>query len=103
MYETIEAVGGKAFLGEYIMGIGAIITIIVAMVLGFAGFILLLVNKWIKNDHEIEKLKLQKETAEIEMEKMGIKMKLLEEENRKYDKIINENSKSNSMIDNEIE
>jgi hypothetical protein len=58
------------------------IIIIVAMVLGFAGFVLLLVNKWIKNDHEIEKLKLQKETKELEI-------KLLEEENKKYDKIIN--------------
>jgi hypothetical protein len=67
-----------------------IIIIIAAMVLGFAGFVLLLVNSWIKKDHEIAKLKLQKETAELEVKQMEMKMNLLEKENLQYDKIIND-------------
>jgi hypothetical protein len=63
--------------------------IITAMVLVFTGLVLLLVNKWAKNDHEIKKLKLQKETAELEIKQMEMKMKLLAEENKEYDKIIN--------------
>ncbi|MDR0784557.1 MAG: hypothetical protein LBE74_01565 [Treponema sp.] len=63
--------------------------IIVAGVLGTVGIALSFVNKWIKNDHEIEKLKLQKETAELEMKQMEMKIKLLETEDKKYDKIIN--------------
>jgi hypothetical protein len=81
---------------------GIIAIMITAMILGFAGFVLLLVNKWVKNDHEIEKLKLQKETAKLEIEQMGMKMKLLEEENRKYDKIINENLKDDIVFENKI-
>ena len=42
-----------------------------------------------KNKHEVEKLKYQKEILELEMKKDEIKMILLEEENRKLDKIIN--------------
>ena len=68
---------------------GTIIIIIIAMLLGFAGLVLTLVNKWIKNDHEIEKLKLQNETVKLEIEKQNNQIKLLEEENKKYDKIIN--------------
>jgi hypothetical protein len=40
---------------------------------------------------ELEKLKYQKEIAELEMEKEKTKIKLLEEENKKLDKIIYEN------------
>jgi hypothetical protein len=42
---------------------GIIAIIITGMVLGFAGSVLLLVHKWVKNDHEIEKLTLQKEVV----------------------------------------
>ncbi|MDR2150497.1 MAG: hypothetical protein LBO67_06720 [Spirochaetaceae bacterium] len=79
------------------------IVIITAMILGFAGSVLLLVNKWVKNDHEIAKLTLQKETAELEMKQIEMKMTLLAQENKKYDKIINEGSKNGSLIDNKIE
>jgi hypothetical protein len=39
---------------------------------------------------EVEKLKYQKEILELELEKQRNEIKLLEEENRKYDKIIGE-------------
>jgi hypothetical protein len=44
----------------------------------------------LKNDREIEKLKYQKEIAEIELEKEKMKLMLLEEENKKLDRIIYE-------------
>jgi methyl coenzyme M reductase subunit D len=44
-----------------------------------------------KRAHEIEKLKHQEKVLELEIKKGNINIKLLEEENRKLDKIINEN------------
>jgi hypothetical protein len=44
-----------------------------------------------KRGHEIEKIKYQKEIMELEIEKGNMNVKLLEEENKKLDKIINEN------------
>ena len=41
-----------------------------------------------KKEMEVEKLKYQKEILELELEKQRNEIKLLEEENRKYDKII---------------
>jgi cell shape-determining protein MreC len=66
------------------------VLLIIATILGFAGFVLLLVNKWIKNDHETEKLRLQNEAAKLEIEQTDKKIKLLEEENKKYDKMLTE-------------
>jgi beta-lactamase regulating signal transducer with metallopeptidase domain len=43
-----------------------------------------------KRELELEKLKYQKEILELELEKQRNEIKLLEEENRKYDKIIGE-------------
>jgi ribosome assembly protein YihI (activator of Der GTPase) len=43
-----------------------------------------------KQKIEVEKLKYQKEIAELELEREKIKVKLLEEENEKLDKIIYE-------------
>ena len=40
--------------------------------------------------NRIRELELQKEILELEIEKQNSKVKLLEEENKKYDKIINE-------------
>jgi hypothetical protein len=40
--------------------------------------------------NKIRTLELQKEILELEIEKQDGKVKLLEEENKKYDKIINE-------------
>jgi TolA-binding protein len=39
--------------------------------------------------NKIRELELQKEILELEIEKQNGKVKLLEEENKKYDKIIN--------------
>ena len=41
-----------------------------------------------KREFEVEKLKYQKEILELELEKQRNEIKLLEEENRKYDNII---------------
>jgi len=43
-----------------------------------------------KREMEVEKLRYQKEILELELEKQRNEIKLLEEENRKYDKIIGE-------------
>jgi cell shape-determining protein MreC len=43
-----------------------------------------------KRQMEMEKLRYQKEILELEIEKQRNEIKLLEEENRKYDKIIGE-------------
>jgi hypothetical protein len=40
--------------------------------------------------NKLRELELQKELLELEIEKQNGKVKLLEEENKKYDKIINE-------------
>jgi hypothetical protein len=49
------------------------------------GFILIIR----KQKTDIEKLRLKKEIMEIELEKESLNLKLIEEENRKYDRIIN--------------
>ena len=43
-----------------------------------------------KRETEMKKLQYQKEILELELEKQRNQIKLLEEENRKYDKIIGE-------------
>jgi cell shape-determining protein MreC len=72
-------------MGDKGMTIALIIT---AGVFGLVGTVMMFVNKWVKQDHEIEKLKLQKEMAELEVKQMEMKVKLLEEENKKYDNLI---------------
>jgi hypothetical protein len=67
--------------------IGTIITI---LALGIGGMALVMVHKWAKDDTEMKKMKLQKEANEAEIEQMDKKIKLLEEENKKYDRIITE-------------
>jgi hypothetical protein len=42
-----------------------------------------------KREVELEKLKYQKEILELEIQKQNSQIKLLEEENKKYDNIIN--------------
>ena len=42
-------------------------------------------------DTKLKELELQKEILQLEVEKQNAKIKLLEEENKKYDKIIFEN------------
>jgi hypothetical protein len=63
--------------------------IITGGVFATLGMIFLFINKWVKNDHEIEKIKLQNASKELDIKQM--EMKLLEEEDKKYDRIINEN------------
>jgi hypothetical protein len=69
---------------------GIIITI---LALGLGGMAIIMVHKWVKDDNEMKKLKLQKEMSEAEIEQMDKKIKLLEEENKKYDRIITEEEK----------
>jgi len=58
--------------------------------LGFIGTIFLFVSNMVKGHNEVAKMKLQKEILELELQKQNNHIKLLEEENKKYDKIINE-------------
>ncbi|MDR2343862.1 MAG: hypothetical protein LBD86_04950 [Spirochaetaceae bacterium] len=60
---------------------------VVSLFVGLPAIVLNFINKSEKN--RIEKLRLQKELLEAEIEKEKVHIKLLEEENRKYDKIIN--------------
>ena len=46
-------------------------------------------NNTLKKEAELEKLKYQKEILELELQKQRNDIKLLEEENKKYDHIIN--------------
>jgi len=45
---------------------------------------------------KLKELELQKEILRLEVEKQNGKIKLLEEENKKYDKIIFENTNTNN-------
>jgi hypothetical protein len=68
-----------------ITGIIAIISTLViapAIIFGF-------IYKVSKNKQDIRKLQYQKEILELEIKKQNNQIKLFEEENRKYDKIIN--------------
>jgi hypothetical protein len=61
---------------------------IVSLFVGLPGIALHFIYKSKKNKTEM--IKQQKELLEMEIEKEKIQLRLLEEENRKYDKIINE-------------
>jgi hypothetical protein len=65
---------------------------ILSLFVGLPAIVLAFVNKniKIKRESEIEKLKYQKEILELEIEKENKHIKLLEEENKKLDKIIYE-------------
>ena len=65
-------------------GIVAIIsTLVIAPAILFS-----FIYKVTKDKHELKKLQYQKEILELEVEKQNNQIKLLEEENRKLDKII---------------
>ena len=64
--------------------------IIAAGTLGLVGMIFLFVSKMVKAQFEVTKMKTQKEILELEIQKQNGHLKLLEEENKKYDRIINE-------------
>ena len=74
------------------MDAGVIIAIVVAAgTLGLIGTIFSFVSKIVKGQQDVIKLKMQKEILELELQKQTNQIKLLEEEGKKYDKIINEN------------
>ena len=50
------------------------------------GFVLLLKRQ----KHRVEELRYKKEILELELEKEAYKIKLLQEENRKYDRLIHD-------------
>jgi cell shape-determining protein MreC len=62
---------------------------ILSIFVGLPGIVFLFIYKVKKSKHETEKLKYQKEILEMEMQRDSIKIQLLEEENKKLDKIIN--------------
>jgi hypothetical protein len=69
--------------------------IITGGVLGLFGIIFLSINKMNKDHYESENLKTKKEILELEVQKQNNQIKLSEEENRKYDGIINGNQGNN--------
>ena len=58
--------------------------------LGLIGTIFTFVSKMVKGQLDVNKLKIQKEILELELQKQNNQIKLLEEESKKYDRIINE-------------
>jgi len=69
----------------------ALTALIIAIgTLGLTGMVFLFVSKMVKEHFEITKMKAQKETLELEIQKQNNQIKLLEEENKKYDRMINE-------------
>ena len=68
----------------------SIALIAVAGTLGIIGFIFTFVGKIVKGQQEV--MKMQKEILELEIQKQNGQIKLLEEESKKYDKIINESN-----------
>jgi hypothetical protein len=77
------------------MDLATIITGSIAILSVFVGlpaivFTFIHKNMKSKRENEIEKLKYQKEILELEIEKENKQIKLLEEENKKLDKIIYE-------------
>jgi cell shape-determining protein MreC len=83
------------YLKERTMDLTPIITgsiALLSLLVGLPAIVFTFVNKNIKNkrENEIEKLKYQKEILELEIEKENKHIKLLEEENKKLDKIIYE-------------
>lgn len=66
-------------------GIIAILSIFVIM----PGIVFTFAYKNKKNKIELKKLEYQKEILQLELEKENAQLKLLEEENKKLDRIIN--------------
>jgi hypothetical protein len=66
---------------------------VLSIFVGLPAIVLSFIHKNNKNkrEKEIEKLKYQKEILELETQKQNGQLKLLEEENKKLDRIINGN------------
>jgi cell shape-determining protein MreC len=67
-------------------GVVAILSIFVIL----PGMIFAFAYKNKKNKNELKKIEYEKEILQLEMEKDNLRIKLLEEENKRLDKIINE-------------
>ena len=70
------------------MGIALIATI---GAIGLTGMVFVFVSKMVKTYIESKNIKIQKDILELEIKKQENQIKLLEEENKKYDKLINNN------------
>ena len=73
---------------EGVTGIIAIVALFIILPKTIASFISNNIKH--KREAELEKMKYQKEILELEIQKQNNQIKLLEEENKRYDKIINE-------------
>jgi cell shape-determining protein MreC len=65
------------------------ITAVLAIFIGIPSVVTFFIYKITKSMKEKDKIKYQKEILELEIEKQKNQIKLLEEENKKYDNIIN--------------
>jgi hypothetical protein len=76
--------------GDYNMGLQYIGVFIPFVALSIPLLAITLSYRQKTQKNKIRELELQKEILELEIEKQNGKVKLLEEENKKYDKILNE-------------
>jgi hypothetical protein len=76
--------------GDYDMGLGLLGALIPFFVLSIPILAIILSYKQTAQKNKIRELELQKKIAELDIEKQNSTIKLLEEENKKYDKILNE-------------
>lgn len=72
-----------------IAGIIAILSALIGVPLIVFGFVLLNLG----NKRSVEKIRLQKEILELELQKEQIRLKMLEAENVKYDRLIEHREK----------
>ena len=74
------------------MGTGALIAIIsvLSIFVGCPAIIFAFIYKTTKGKREIEKLKHQQRILELELEKENTQIRMLEEENKKLDRIIDQ-------------
>jgi hypothetical protein len=65
------------------------IVAVISLFIGFPGILFLFIANYQKKKMEIKKLEYETRKLELEIEKQNNQIKLLEAENKKYDKIIN--------------
>jgi hypothetical protein len=66
---------------------------VLGLFVGLPAVVLFFIYKTAKNAKEKDKFKYQKEILELEIEKQRLQIKLLEEENKKYDAIIDNHNR----------
>jgi hypothetical protein len=62
--------------------------VVLGSILGLPAMVFIFVYSLVRKDTELKKLKYQKEILELEIQKQNNQIKLLEEENKKYDTLI---------------